>query len=187
MDSEDVHIILAAFPQPHPAPAIPLSDPGPSVLRGDFFDPNENCAKCKICVADFTAHRDNAVTVCAGVFVKEVGKCIKLLLDSLPSLLSLCRSKLGGGLLGLRSHKVGTAALREPEVSHRDHDGKERFREDFLHVVDEEALESARSIGKDWSSGICVFEVFGYVVGVGERLPTAGIVDDGESVNWPTI
>jgi hypothetical protein len=186
-DLEDIHIIMAAFPQPHPAAAVPLSDPSPSVLGSDFFDPNKDCAKCKICVADFTAHRDDAVAVCAGVLVKEVSECIKLVLDSLPGLLPLRRSKLGGGLPGLRPHKVGAAALRESEMSHRDHDGEKWFREDFLYVVDEEALESARSFREDWSSGIRVFEVFGYVVGVGERFPTTGIVDNGESVNWPAI
>lgn len=185
--SEDIHIIMAAFPQLHPPAAIPLSDPSPPVLWSDLLDPNENCAECKICVADFTAHRDNAVTVCAGVFVKEVSQCIKLFLDGLPGLVPLFRSKLGGGLLGLRPQKVSTAALREPEMSHGDHDGEERFREDFLYVVNEETLESTRSFGKDRSSGVGVFEVFGYVIGVGERFPATGIEDDGEGINWPTI
>lgn len=180
-------MITAALPQPGPAATIPLPDPGPSVLRSDFFDPDEDCAKCKICVADFATHRNNSITVCAGVLIKEISEGIKLFFDSLPGLFPLCRSKLGGGLLGLRPHEVGTAALREPEMSHGDHDGKKRFREDFLYVVDEEALESARSFGEDRSSGIRVFEVFGYLVGVGERFSATGVVDNGECVNWSTI
>jgi len=185
--SKDVHIIVATFPQPHPAATVPLADPGPSVLRSDFFDPNEDRAKCKIRIADFATHRDDTVTVCAGVLVEEIGEGIKLFLDSLPGLIPLRRSKLGGGLLGLRPHEVGTAALRESEVSHGDHDGKKRFCENFVYVVDEEALESARSFRKDGSSRVCVFEVFGYMVGIGERFPTAGIVDNRESVNWPAV
>ena len=164
-----------------------MSDPGPSVLGCDFFDPDEDCAERKICVADFATHRNDAVTVCAGVLVKEIGEGIKLFLDGLPGLLPLRRSQLGGGLLGLRPHEVGTAALRKPEVSHGNHDGKKWFRENFVYVVDEEALESARSFGEDRSSRVRVFEVFGYKVGVRERFSTAGIIDNGESVNWPTI
>jgi hypothetical protein len=82
---------------------------------------------------------------------------------------------------------MGTAALRKSEMSHGDHNGKKWFREDFMYVVNEEALESARSFGEDRPSRIRVLEVFGYVVGVGERFPAAGIVDNGESVNWPTV
>ena len=186
-DSKDIHVIFAAFPQLHPASTVPLADPSPSVLRGDFFDPNEDRAKRKICIADFATHRHDTVTVRTGVLVKEVSEGIKLFLDSLPGLLPLRRSKLGGWLLGLRPHEVGTTALRESEMSHGDHDGKKRFCEDLVYVVDEEALESARSFRKDWSSRICVFEVFGYVVGIGERFPTAGVIDNRESVNWPAI
>lgn len=164
-----------------------MSDPRPSVLWSDFFDPNEDCAKCKICIADFATHRDDSVTVCARVLVKEISEGIKLILDGLPGLLSLRRSKLGRGVLGLRPHEVGAAALWEPEMSHGDHYWKKRFCEDFLYVVDEEALERARSFGEDRSSGVCVLEVFGYVVGIGERIPTARVEDNGESVNRPTI
>lgn len=42
--SEGVHIIMASFPQPHPAATIPLSDSGPSVLWSYLFNPNEDCA-----------------------------------------------------------------------------------------------------------------------------------------------
>ena len=94
--SENVHVIAAAFPQPHPAATIPLSDSGPSILRSNFFDPNEDCAKCEICVADFAAHCDHSVTVYAGVLVEEISEGIELFLDSLPGLLSLSRGKLGG-------------------------------------------------------------------------------------------
>lgn len=164
-----------------------MSDPRPSILWSDLFDPNKDCAKCKICVADFATHRDDTVTVCARVLVKEISEGIKLFLDGLPGLLSLRRSKLGRGVLGLGPHEVGAAALREPEMSHGDHDWKERFREDLLDVVNEEALECTRSFGKDWSSGVRVFEVFGYVVGSGERVPAARVEDNGECVNRPTI
>ena len=82
---------------------------------------------------------------------------------------------------------MGTAALREPEMSHGDHDRKEGLREDLLYVVDKEALKSARPFGKDRPGWVRVFEVFGYVVGVGERFPTAGVIDNGEGVNWPTV
>jgi len=186
-NSKDIHVIVTAFPQPHPAATIPLADPGPAILRGDLFDPNEDCAKGKICVGYFATHSDDAITVCAGVLVEEISESIKLFLDGLPGLLSLCRSKLGGRLMCLRSHKMGSAALRESEMSHGDHDRKEGFCEDFVYVVNEEALESARSFGKDRSSGVRIFEVFSYVVGVGERFPTAGIVDNRESVNWPAV
>ena len=74
---------------------------------------------------------------------------------------------------------MGTAALGESEVSHGDHDRKKGFCKDFLYVVDEEALESARSFRKDRSSRVRVFEVFGNVVGVRERFPAAGVVDNG--------
>jgi len=185
--SEDVHVIVAPFPQPHPAATIPLADPGPAVLRSDFLDPNEDCAKGEICVADLPTHSDDAITVCAGVLVEEISEGVKLILDSLPGLFSLRRSKLGRRLLGLRTHEMSTAALGKPEMSHGDHDGEERFREDFLDVVDEEALESARSLRKDRSSRVRVFEVFGYVVGVGVRLPATGVIDNGECVNWPAV
>jgi len=186
-DSEDVHVIVATFPQPHPAAAIPLTDPGPAVMRSDFLDPNEDCAKREICVADLATHSDDAVTVCAGVLVEEISEGIKLFLDSLPGLFALRRSKLRRGLLGLRTHEMSTAALGEPEMSHGDHDGEEGFREDLLYVVNEEALESARPFGEDRSSRVRVFEVFGYVVGVGKRFPAAGIADNGEGVNWPAV
>lgn len=185
--SEDVHVIMAPFPQPHPAATIPLADPGPAVLRSDFLDPNEDCAKREICVADLAAHSDDTITVCAGVLVEEIGESVKLILDSLPGLLSLRRSKLRRGLLGLRAHEMSTAALGEPEMSHGDHDWEEGFREDFLNVVNEKALESARSLRKDRSCGVRVFEVFGYVVGVGERFPATGVIDNGESVNWSAV
>lgn len=178
---------MAAFPQPDPAATVPLSDPGPSVLRSYLFDPNEDCAEGKIRVANLATHRHDAVAVCAGVLVEEIGEGIKLFLDGLPGLFSLRRSKLGGGFLSLRPHEMGTAALREPEMSHGDHDGEKRFREDFVYVVDEEALESAGAFREDWSSGVCVFEVFGYVVGVRDRSPTAGIIDDGEGVDGSTV
>lgn len=178
---------MAAFPQPHPAATIPLSDPSPSVLRSYLFYPNENCAERKICVADLAAHRHDAVAVCAGVLIEEISEGIKLFLDGLPGLLSLRRSKLGGWFLSLRSHEMGTAALREPKVSHGDHDGKKRFGEDFVNVVDEEALEGAGAFREDRSSGVCVFEVFSDVVGVRNRSSTAGIVDDGESVYGTAI
>lgn len=186
-DSEGIHVITAAFPQPHPAAAIPLSDPGPSILWSNFFDPNEDCAECEICVGDFTTHRYHSITVCAGVLVEEISEGIKLFLNSLPGLLALRRSKLGGWLLGLGPHEVGTAALRKPEVSHGDHDRQERLREDFVYIMDEEALHGARSFREDWSSRVRILEVFGYLVGVGERFPTTRIVNDGESVNWSTI
>ena len=157
---------MAAFPQPDPAATIPLSDPSPPILGGYLFNPNEDCAERKICVADFATHSHDAVAVCAGVLVEEISEGIKLFLDGLPGLLPLRRSKLGGGFLSLRPHEMGTAALREPEVSHGDHDGKKGFREDLVYVVDEEALESAGAFREDRSSGVCVFEVFGYVVGV---------------------
>ena len=178
---------MAPFPQPHPAATIPLADPGPTVLRSDFLDPNEDCAKREICVADLATHSDDAITVCAGVLIEEISESVKLILDSLPGLFSLRRSKLGRRLVGLRTHEMSTAALGEPEVSHGDHDGEEGFREDLLNVVDEEALESARTLRKDRSSRVRVFEVFGYVVGVGERFPAARVIDNGECVNWPAV
>ena len=184
---EDVHVIVAAFPQPHPATIVPLTDPGPPVLGSDFLDPNEDCTKCEICVGDFATHSDDTITVCAGVLVEEIGEGVKLIPDSLPGLFPLRRSKLGGGLLGLGTHEMSTAALREPEMSHGDHDWKKGLCEDFVDVVDEEALKSARPFRKDRPSRVRVFEVFGNVVGVGERLPAAGIVDNGESVNWPIV
>ena len=164
--SKDVHVIVAAFPQPHPAAAIPLADPSPAVLRSDFLDPNEDGTECEICVADFATHSDNTVTVRAGILVQEISKGVELVLYRLPGLLPLRRSKLGGGLLGLGTHEMGTAALREPEMSHGNHDRKKGFREDFVYVVNEKALKSARSLGKDWSSRVRVLEVFGNVVGV---------------------
>lgn len=164
-----------------------MADPGPAVLRGDFLNPNEDCAKCEICVADFATHSHDAVTVRAGVLVEEISEGVELFLNSLPCLLSLRRSKLGRRLLGLRAHEMGAAALRKPEMSHGDHDGEKGFREDLLYVVNEEALESARPFRKDRSSRICVFEVFGDVVGVGKRFPTARVEDNGEGVNWTTI
>ena len=185
--SEDVHVIVAPFPQPHPAATIPLADPGPAVLGSDFLDPNEDCAKREICVADLATHGDDAITVCAGVLVEEISESVKLILDSLPCLFSLRRSKLRRGLLGLRTHEMSTAAFGEPEMSHGDHDGEEGFREDFLNVVNEKALESTRSLRKDRSSGVRVFEVFGYVVGVGERFPATWVIDNGESVNWSAV
>lgn len=178
---------MTAFPQPHPAAIVPLADPDPTVLRSDFLNPNEDCAKGEICVADFTTHSDDTITVCAGVLVEKISEGVELFLDSLPGLLSLRRSKLRGGLLRLGTHEMVTATLGEPEMSHGNHDGQEGFREDFLYVVDEEALESARPFGENRSGRVCVFEVFGDVVGVGERFPAAGIIDNGEGVNWPTI
>jgi len=182
--SENIHVITAAFPQPHPAATIPLSDSGPSVLWSDFFDPNEDCAKCEICVADFATHCDHSVSVCAGVLVEEIGEGVKLFFDSLPGLFPLGMGELGGRLLGLGSHEVGTAALGESEVSHGNHDGQKRFGKDFVYIVDEEALHGARSFGEDRSSGVGILEVLGYLVGVGERFSTAGVVNNGESVNW---
>lgn len=82
---------------------------------------------------------------------------------------------------------MSATALRESEVSHGDHDGQKGFREDFLNVVDEEALHSARSFRKDRSGRVRVLEILGYVVGVGQRFPATGIVDNGEGVNWSTI
>jgi len=136
-DSEDVHVIVTAFPQPHPAATVPLADPGPAVLRSDFFDPNEDCAKREIRITDLATHSYDAITVCAGVLVEEISEGVKLFLDSLPGLFSLRRSKLRRGLLGLRTHEMSTAALGEPKVSHGDHDGEKWFREDLLDVVDE--------------------------------------------------
>lgn len=184
---ENIHVITAAFPQPHPAAAVPLSDSGPSILWSNSFDPNEDCAKCEICVADFATHCNHSVTVCAGVLVEEVREGVKLFLDSLPGLLPLRRSKLGGWLLGLGAHEVGTATFMESEVSHGDNDWQKRLREDFMYVVDEEALHGTRSFGEDRSSRVGILEVLSYLVGVGERFPTAGIVNDGESVNWSTV
>ena len=185
--SENVHVITAAFPQPHPAATIPLSDSGPSILWSDFLDPNENCAKGEICVADFAAHCDHSVAVYPGVLVEEISEGIKLFFDSLPGLVPLRDGKLGGWLLGLGSHEVGTAALRESEVSHGDHNWQKWFREDFVYVVDEEALHGARSFGEDRSSRVRILEILGYLVSVGECFPGAGIVNDGESVNWTTV
>jgi hypothetical protein len=156
-------------------------------MGSHFLDPNEDCAQSEICVANFATHGYYSVTVWAGVLVKEISKGIKLLLDGQPGLIPLRRSKLRGCLLGLRPHEVSTAALREPEVSHRDHDGQKRFGEDFLNVVDEEALHSARSFGEDWSSRVRVLEILGDAVGVGERLIATRVEDNGESVNWTTI
>jgi hypothetical protein len=185
--SEHVHVITAAFPQPHPAATIPLSDSGPSILWSNFFDPNEDCAKCEICVADFATHCDHAVTVYAGVLVEEIGEGVKLFLDSLPGLVPLGRSQLGGWLQGLGPHEVGTAALGESEVGHGDHDGEKRLCEDFLYIVDEEALHSSRSFGEDRSSWVRILEILGYLVGVGERFSAARIVNNRESVNWSTV
>lgn len=82
---------------------------------------------------------------------------------------------------------MGTAALGESEVSHGNYDRQERLREDFVYVVDEEALHGARSFGEDRSSRVRILEILGYLVGVGERFSAAGIVNNGESVNWSTI
>lgn len=80
--SEDVHVITASLPQPHPAATIPLSDSGPAIMGSHLFDPNEDCAQSEICVANFATHCDHSVAVCAGVLVKESSEGIKLLLDS---------------------------------------------------------------------------------------------------------
>ena len=164
-----------------------MADPGPAILRSDFLDPNEDCAKREIRVADLATHSDDAITVCAGVLVEEISESVKLVLDSLPGLFSLRRSKLRRWLLGLRAHEMSTAALGEPEMSHGNHDREKRFREDFLNVVDEETLESARTLWEDRSSRVRVFEVFSYVVGVGYGFPAAGIMDNGEGVNWSAV
>lgn len=56
-----------------------------------------------------------------------------------------------------------------------------------MYVVNEEALHGTRSFGEDRSSRVGILEILGYLVGVGERFPAAGIVDDWESVNRATI
>ena len=152
-----------------------------------FLDPDEDCAKGEICIADFTTHCDDSVAVCAGVLVEEISEGIKLIFDRLPGLFPLRRGKLGGWLLSLVPHEVGAAALMEPEMSHGDHDGQKRFREYFLYVMNEEALHRARPFRKDGSSRVRILEIFSYLVGVGEGLSTARIVDDWEGINWPTV
>ena len=82
---------------------------------------------------------------------------------------------------------MGTAALRESKVSHGDHDREKRFREDIVYIVDEKALHGARSFGEDRSSRIRILEILCYLIGVGKRFSTPGIVNNRESVNWSTI
>jgi hypothetical protein len=67
-------------------------------------------------------------------------------------------------------------------VAERDEDREERLRKHLVDIMHEQALQSARAVGKDRSCRVCELEVLGNHVSFGEddrpALTLAGIDDD---------